>query len=934
MRYFFERSKIMNNTKKSVFSILLVLIFALNLAAQGQKKVLTLEDYPQWKHILSPAISADGNWVTYSLRPNGGDAILYFKSLVSDKIYDIPFGSGAKFSEDSRWAAYLIGVSKAEAKKLQKDKKPIPRKGELLDLATREKYRIENTSIIDFSKNSGFFVAKKALQDKTAKHKGTDLVVRNLKTGLSQNIGNVGEYFFNKPGTLLVYTVDAANKAGNGVYLMNLSTGRFVPMDTGEADYSQIAWDKEGTALAFLKSKQQEGRWERDNILLAFTDVEGDSPVRHEYDPTKDSQFPKNMVISERVMPQRRGRPGSASPPTNRALVWSKDLSRVFCGIKEQEKKPEKSKEELPNVDIWHWQDEQIQSVQARRFDYDVNFTYRSVYLLAEKKFLQLADKNMRTITFTQDGKWGIGRDAMPYLSDVETQQADYYAVDTSTGERMSIVKGIRRAMGISPHNRHFLYVKDRQLWTYNFIKQENKDISSHAPVVFVDEEDDHPNEKPPFGLAGWTKDGKAIIANHKYDLWLLPLDGGEPSNILGGLGDKEKIQFRYIRLDPEEKFIDTSKPLLLSAYGEWSKKSGFYSLKVGDDPRKLAFTDKRYGFPRKAKKADKILYTIETFEEFPDYYVSPTHFKNPVKVTDANPQQKEYAWGRRILVDYANSRGQKLQATLSLPAGYEEGKKYPMLVYFYEKMSQRHHQYSMPTYDDRPHMSAYASDGYLVLMPDIVFEIGKPGTSSLDCVSSAVKKVIELGYADPERIGLQGHSWGGFQTSFIVTQTDMFACVVSGAPPTCIEGEFNQVFKSSGENNHSYYSRSQGRMGTDPWKDHELYRSQSAIQNAAKITTPFMLLHGTEDGSVDWIQSLEYYNAARYLGKEVIFLSYPGEPHHLAKEENQKDFQLRMKQYFDHYLKGKPMPEWMASGIPYVKKKRLLDAQKEQNNK
>ena len=922
----------MNGMRKNMLLIFLVLILAFSLSAQSEKKVLTLQDYPQWKHILSPAISADGNWVSYSLRPNGGDAILYIKSLSSDKKYEISFGSGAKFSEDSRWGAYLIGVSKEEAKKLQKDKKPVPKKGELLNLETGDKYTIENTEAIDFSKNSKFFAAKKAKQDKAAKHNGTDLVLRNLVTELSQNIGNVGEYQFNKPGTMLAYTVDAANKGGNGVYLMKLMTGRFVPLDTGEADYAQIAWDKEGTALAFLRGKLEKNSWEKDNVLLAFTGLEGEPIARFEYNSSKDSSFPKNMVISERIMPQRGRRPGSLASSQNRALIWSKDLSRIFCGIKEQEKKPEKSKEELPNVDIWHWKDEQIQSVQARRFNYDVNFTFRSVFLLKEKEFLQLADKNMRTISLSQDGRWGVGRDAMPYLSDVETQQSNYYLVDTSTGERKSIVKGIRRSLGISPHNKHFLYLKDKQLWIYDFEKGTTTNISVEAPVVFVNEEDDHPNEKPPFGLTGWSKDGKAVIVNHKYDLWLLPLDGKNPSNILQGLGDKEKIQFRYVRLDPEEKFIDTSKPLLLSAYGEWTKKSGYYLLNVGSEPKKLIFADKRFGFPRKAKKADKILYTIETFVEFPDYYVSDLNFKDLKKVTDANPQQKDYAWSRRILIDYTNSKGHKLQATLTLPSGYKEGEKYPMLVYFYEKMSQRHHQYSMPTYDDRPHMSAYASDGYLVLMPDVVFEIGKPGTSSLDCVSSAVKKVIELGYADPERIGLQGHSWGGFQTSFIVTQSDMFACVISGAPPTCIEGEFNQIFKSSGNNNHSYYSRSQGRMGTDPWKDHELYRSQSAIQNANKITTPFMLLHGTEDGSVDWIQSLEYYNGARYLGKEVIFLSYPGEPHHLAKEENQKDFQMRMKQYFDHYLKEKPMPDWMANGIPYVKKKRKLDANKEPN--
>jgi len=916
----------MNFKRKHLLSILLALIFAFNLAAANEKKVLSLEDYPLWKHISSPLISSDGNWVSYSFRPNGGDSTLYFKNLSSDKIYEVFCGTKAKFSEDSRWAAYLIGVSKEEEKKLKKEKKPVPFKGELLNLGSGEKYTLENTTAIDFSKNSKFFLAKKAKLNKKTKHNGTDIVLRNLEKSLSQNIGNVAEYKFNKQGTLLAYTIDAENKEGNGILLLKLLNDRLIPLDTGKLDYAQIVWDKKGTALAVLKGKQEKDLWEKDNVLLAFTGLDGESIASFEYDPSKDPEFPKEMVISERVLPQRRRRQGTEE---NRALIWSEDLSRIFCGIKEQEKKPEKSKEALPNVNIWHWKDEKIQSLQKSRFNYDLNFTYRSAYHLKEKMFIQLADENMRTITLTRDGKWGVGRDNKPYLSDVETRQADYFAIDTATGKRQLIIKGIRQTLGVSPHSRHFLYLQNKHIWIYDFEKGTKANLSSEAPVFFVDEEDDHPDEKPIFGLAGWTKDSKAVIINHKYDLWLLPLDGKNPTNITQRAGSREKIRFRYVKLSAEEKFINISKPLLLSAYGEWTKKSGFYSLKIGTEPQKLIYTDKHFSSPLKSKKADTLIYTRETFTDFPDYYVSGLDFSDAKRITDANPQQKEYAWGHRILIDYANSNGQKLQATLTLPAGYEEGKKYPMLVYFYEKMSQRLHQYSMPTYDDRPHMSTYASDGYLVLMPDIIFETGKPGTSSLDCISSAVNKVIELGYADPEHIGLQGHSWGGFQAAYIVTQTDQFACVVAGAAPSCIEGEFNQVFKSSGNNNHSYYSRSQGRMGTDPWKDHQLYRSQSAIQNAQNISTPFMLLHGTEDGSVDWLQSLEYYNAARYLGKEVIFLSYPGEPHHLAKEENQKDFQKRMKQYFDHYLKGKPMPDWMRNGAPYLKKKQILDMNK-----
>jgi dipeptidyl aminopeptidase/acylaminoacyl peptidase len=300
---------------------------------------------------------------------------------------------------------------------------------------------------------------------------------------------------------------------------------------------------------------------------------------------------------------------------------------------------------------------------------------------------------------------------------------------------------------------------------------------------------------------------------------------------------------------------------------------------------------------------------------------VSDLTFTDPHRVTDANPQQAEYAWGRRILIDFENSRGQHLQATLALPAGYQEGRRYPMLVYHYELMSNQHHSYSMPRYDDRPHMSTYASGGYLVLQPDIVYEIGRPGSSAMDCVGSAVRKVIELGYADPDHIGLQGHSWGGYQSSFMVTQTDLFACVVTGAPPTNLVSFYNTLYKSTGTVQQGITEVGQVRMGTTPFDDFELFLSQSPIHHTADITTPFMILHGTEDGSVDWIQGLEYYNMARRQGKEVILLSYPGEGHHLGRKENQIDFQIRMRQFFDHYLMDAPAPTWMTDGVPFLEK-------------
>jgi dipeptidyl aminopeptidase/acylaminoacyl peptidase len=319
------------------------------------------------------------------------------------------------------------------------------------------------------------------------------------------------------------------------------------------------------------------------------------------------------------------------------------------------------------------------------------------------------------------------------------------------------------------------------------------------------------------------------------------------------------------------------------------------------------------------------MLFTEQDFNEFPDYWMTNSAFASPKKVTDANPWIfSEFAWApKKVLIDYTTSKGHKLQGTLTLPAGYEAGKKYPMLVEFYEIMSNTHHNFATPGYGDSPQIAMYASNGYAVFQPDMVYEIGHPGTSAVDCMTSAVKKVIELGYADPKHIGLHGHSWGGYQSSFIVTQTDLFAAVVTGAPPTDLTSFYGTLYRSSGSIQQGITEVGQVRMGDNvtPWNAHALYESQSPVHNAPNIKTPFLILQGTADGAVDWGQGLEFYAAARRLGKQVILLSYPDEAHHLGRRENQKDFQIRMRQFFDHYLKGTPAPSWMTDGVPQIKK-------------
>ena len=922
----------------------------------GGKKVLSLSDYGKWNRVASTALSDDGLWMSYTYQPNEGDGTLYIKQIDGDKLYTVPVGSAPQFSDDSKWVGYFVSPAAASGGRGGRagggggGRGAVPPGGrgaapsgaalpsrhfELRNLATGEATQVPNVNSFRFSSDSKWLLSKanKAVAD--SKRSGADLIVRELSTGNSRNIGNVNLFDLDDTGHLLAYTVDAAERLGNGVYVMNLGSNETRTLESALADFDGLAWSDKGASLAVLRGDKKTTNKQKDNALLVWTGVATPNQKALTFDPTKDAAFPKGMVVSEFSVPR-----------------FTRDGSRVLLGVKDQEAEaPPAGTEPQANVDIWHYKDAEPQSQQMVRIAQERRSTQSAQFVLANNKFMRLADSSMRTVQVAPNGKYGIGRLDAPYRLDVSWggTKSDFYRIDMETGERQLIDKAMTRTMGISSDSKWFLYLKNKVTYAYNLETCAKTNLDLLAGRSFVDVGDDHPYEKPTYGVAGWAKDGKSVLLYDDFDIWKLPLDGsGKGVNLTGGMGAKEQIHFKLVRLDragatgggrggrgggaalnqDEDEGVDLSQPITVSAYGEWTKKSGFYTVAPGKAPAPLIYSDKSIGSPTVAAHANRVMFTEQTFKEFPDVWVSDKLFSSPKKITDANPILSDYAWGSKVLIDYKIRTGEKLQGTLTLPANYEPGKKYPMLVYFYEKVSNTHHGFSMPAFDDRPQMSTYASDGYLVLQPDVTYEIGKPGTSAVDCVTSAVKKVIELGYADPKHIGLQGHSWGGYQSSYIVTQTTMFAAVVTGAPPTDLVSFYDQLYKQTGTVQQGIMEIGQVRMGENvtPWTQRELYEQQSPLHNVQKIQTPFMILQGTADGAVDWVQGLEFFNAARRNGKQVIFLSYPDEPHHLAKKENQKDFQIRMKQYFDHYLKGEPMPKWMAEGLPQTRKGSIIE--------
>lgn len=876
---------------------------------QDSLRIMQIEDYARWRSIVSVAISDDGEWMTYGYRHHRADDSLYVKNLDSGREYAIPRGSEPLFSDDSRWVAYSIAKPFEEAEKLRKDRKPVPEQAGLLNLESGERVSWDDAASKVFSKGSGFLAVKKDAADPDADHEGADLILRNLGGGFDELIGNVDEFSFNKPGTHLAYTLDAAGRGGNGLHLYDLAGGTRRVLESDTLRFARLTWNEEGTALAVLKGMKPDSMTERRNSLLAFTDI-ANEPTRVDVDPASMSSFPDGYVISERG-----------------TLSFSKDLSRVFFGIKAQEEEFKEDEDNpVANVDLFHWNDDRLQTVQELRASRDRDFTYRAAFNIPSRSFVQLADSSMRYIDVTRDGRWGIGRNDRPYISDWEEARADYYRVDTRTGERIQILQAQKRTLGLSPDSKHFLYWRDRHIWDYDIEANRSVNLTESAPVSFVNEQEDHFGTKPPYGLAGWTKDGSAVVLNHRYDLWLQPLDGSAATVLTEGWGDENRVRLRYLRLDPEDRFIDLSEDLVLSAYGDLTKRYGYFVLEDGDLEERI-WDDMRVVNFRKAKDADRVLFTKETFRQFPDYFASDMEMRRHEQVTDGLPWQSEYRWGHNILIEYENMDGIPLQGVLSIPDGYEPGQRLPMLVDFYEKNSQNLFVYPRAIFRDTPMFGKYVSNGYLVLLPDVHFNTRTTHDDMLDCVEAATRRVIELGYADPDRIGLHGHSFSGGGSSYIAGRSTMFAAIVAGAAPIDLAAEFNILFHGSGQNNHSYDIHGQGRYGTDPFTDFDLYRAQSPIRWVETMDTPLLYLHGTADGSVEYLQGMQFYNALRFLKKPVIFASYPEAGHHLRKLENQKDFMTRMEQFYAHYLLGEPAPVWMTDGVPFLQKRQAARA-------
>ncbi len=932
-------------------------------------KVLTIDDYSRWRTISDEGISSDGRWVTWVYRftnvaRDDEKPELHLRNVETDEEITIANASSGQFSPDGRWIAYRVdsippaGGVRGRAGSDEEGPAQGGRGGaseaqhrvELRELATGETQAWHDMQSVTFNQTSTFALVRNRASGGGrgpgggprgggagggAGSGGSDAILHELATGRGRLLGSVGDAVFDRAGDMLAYTVDAEIKDGNGLFVVDLESGATHVLDNDSRGYGQLSWNDAGTGLAVLKGETVPKLRERANMLLVVPDVRtalGDPTRRPATLDTTATGFTRGWVISERA-----------------PLTWSEDGARVFLGAMPQTPAADtvrvESSDTTANVDIWSTTDRVIQSVQMARANSDRNFTYRGSFDVRTGAYVALNDSTLRDLEVSVDGRWAVGRDQRAYVSDWKPSRVDVYRVDTATGERTLMFEGLptgRGSSGISPDGSTFWFWNDDRFQAYDLATGTTTTLGTDAPV-FADTTYDHPGALPAWGMAGFTADGKSLIVEDRYDLWTLPLDGSGATNITGGFGFENRVALRLVRPAPIDPLAsrrvrtgdeyDLSQPVTLSAFGELTKEAGFYSLR-GGALTEIVYDDAMYDTPEKAAHADRFLFTRQTFTESPDLRVSGPDFSGAERITDSNPQQSEYRWGHDVLFDFADRHGHPLQGLIWLPDDYQVGEQRPVLVTFYEKNSQILNRYPMPELFvsvGRPAIEA-VSRGYIVMIPDIYYNTGSSHEDQLDGVESATRKLVELGYADPDRIGLHGHSYGGEGAAYIGTRSTLFAAVAAGAGVTDLYTDFSQQWGwsyqnsgGSGQNGNQYYIYGQGRWGASPWEIPDVYRDQSALSHADKAAQPFLIMHGTADPTVSFNESLKFFNALRFNEKTAFLLAYPDEGHHLSKLGNRIDFTTRFFQFFDHYLRDAPAPSWITDGIPFIKKATLL---------
>lgn len=948
---------------KKLTAALLVATTLFSTAATA-KKVLDHDSFDAWKSVRTDAVTDNGAWAAYEVNPQEGDGTLTLRETRTGREISIPRGYSPRFTADGKWAVVKIKPFYAATRKAKIDKKKdydMPQDSLAIVSLTERKvvekvpqvvsYGMGRTGgdLLVYTVADTAYIAPKALKSKDT---GLPMVVRRLGVPGQQVVKWVKDYTVSADGKSYAASTchhKSDSTAVDAIVYGNPSANRELTLEPGRKSYSAPVINEAGTALAFTATDDtlKSGTKRAQLYLARLTDsqpkaeeivVAKSLPGKINLQRPNEAALPeaiRDSVMNRWAEQMRREQAKDLYINQYSKPQFSRNGKRLIIGVAPAVAPDDTTivDFERAELDIWRWDAPYTPPQENHNVDKARKQTLPVAIDLSSMQAVLVADDMLQRV----DPSWewnadvALVHDPSEYIT---TQQWDYAApeqlsvVNLTTGQKTPVAMTPIDNSEFSPNGKYVLWYTNRHYYAYDVATGKTVCLTESIPYPVWDEEQDIPMERQNYGVGGWVGNDEAVLIYDRHDIWSIDPSGNtKPVNLTAGEGRKQNRRYRYLKLDHDQQSIPADKEMFLSLFDYTDKRHGYATLpnaRKAAAPQTKELDTYTYSQLRKAKDAPTYIYQKSNFSTSPDLYIANGgDFGKAKRVTDANPQMKEYNWGDAQLVKWHAYNGIQSEGVLYTPEDLDPTKKYPMLVVFYERNSEQlYRHYTMEPSWSWVNYPFYVSRGYVVFVPDVKYAPGIPGESAYNYICSGVEELCRrYPWIDKDKIGIDGQSWGGYQTAFLITRTNMFACAGSGAPVANMTSAFGGIRWESGSSRQPQYEQGQSRIGRNLWEAPQLYIANSPVFYADRVNTPLLIMHNDGDGAVPWYQGIELFMALRRLQKPVWMLQYNGEAHNIRARKNRKDITIRLQQFFDHYLKDAPMPEWMKYGIPATRK-------------
>ncbi len=924
---------------------LFFLLFLWTICMTAQKKTITHKDYDLWRRVTDVKISNSGKLIVSTIETStkrGDGYVEIYNTQTKEKV---SFFNGYKtsitFDEN-----FVVFKKKPKYEVLRNEKKKKIKEEDqskdmlfvydvknnlILDSIARvKKYKIPKEyngwMIVEKFKNKQETKEKKKNKSDTTKHTAymqNYALAYNFSTKKGDTIFKIKDFVIPSNGSRFYYSTtnmesnkdtkenNKAKQRDIALYAYDADSGKKVVLDKGKYLYENLSITKNGSDLAFIAATDSTSV-----DSLKFDLYHYHSNILHKRAMVNEVGIKKNWQLSREQSP-------FFSEDGNRLYFYSKPKVEFNTDTTLLE-------EEIPAVDVWSWKDKMIQPEQKSKLKELKKKAYISYFDIKNKKYISLQEEDIDELIFDRkkNQKYIIGANTSLY--DVKRswdypRTKDIYTINTNTGEKKLALKNAALELFLSPNELYALYFDiHKQHWFSLHLETLQKvNLTQNLKVAFYDEDNDRPMLPFSYGFGGFDTNGYALVYD-KFDIWKLSLDGKEKPINISENGRKTNVEYRTQNLDPDHKNLASyiKGELLVTSFNKNTKASGLLTFQGKKMIEKIQADTFFISSYLKAKSSDVLVYRKQNFNTYSDVYVSKNDLKTSTKITNANPQKEKFKWGSAELFSWTAYDGEKLDGIIYKPEDFDPSKKYPLITYFYEKRSDRLRSYHAPQPSASIVNPSYlVSNDYIMFVPDIVYQEGKPGPSAYNCIVSGVEAIEKLGYIDADNIAIQGQSWGGYQVAYLVTVTNKFKAAMAGAPVSNMTSAYGGIRWESGLSRAFQYEKTQSRIGKNLWEGFDLYIENSPLFGIPNIETPLLMMHNDKDGAVPYYQGIEMFMGMRRLQKPAWLLVYNDEAHNLKKVKNRQDLSIRMMQFFDHYLKGKPAPEWMIKGVPRIQK-------------